>query len=201
MVNTEAWQTSVQVKGFVKAPRKLVFDPGLAAMDIKIYLVLRSHLNEKKRNKVYPSKKRLGQMAKCSKNTVDRSIKALKKSSYITYHTGKKGWCNEYIFVDCMVPTMDRGDAMDGEGVAPPVGHQSEVGNKNNKQEASFPEKLFHGRDRAFIEQDQSITIVSQISGSRLEYSGGDDERFKFGSLRGREALKAAQKQAKGRCL
>jgi DNA-binding MarR family transcriptional regulator len=191
-------QIKVSLVGFIKAPKALIFEPTLSPTDKLIYLALRSHLFEKKFNKVYPSNGRLRLLLRCSKSTVTRSIKRLKRAGYIDYSSGKKGRSNEYHFIEPIGSSMSRQGVTQTPRIGAPMTPQSESVKKNNEVAPPYL-KLFHGGDQAFIEEDESITILSSVSRERLKYSWGDDESFRYGPLRGIEALDAARAQFKKR--
>ena len=191
-------QIKINLNGFIKAPKALVFDSILSATDKLVYLAIRSHKNEKSRNRVFPSIGRLCKLTHCSKSTITRSVKRLKEAGHINYVSGRRGRSNEYTFTSPIGSLMNTDGISHAQHIGSSTTPQSESVKKSNEGAPPYS-KLFHGGDRVFLEVDESITILSSISGERLSYPGGDDASFRFGHLRGVEALNAARAQSKQR--
>lgn len=197
------------VERFVKVPRRLIRDKQIMNTDVRVYAEIRSYINERHPVPVFPSRATIASNIGCTADTVDRSIKRLTVGGYITHEKGRRGHSNRYQFTDNfsvgsrteaatspapMRPSVSIGAA----NLAEPMRHQGEVSNKTNKQEGSL--RLFHGGDLCSIKEDGSIYAQAH-HGQWLLYSGGDDDKFHFGSLHGIEAKKAAVARYSGKKL
>lgn len=189
---------------FVMIPNRVIFDPCLSSIDVRVYGCLRAHRTEKKKNSVFPSKSTLAKMLDCSVATIERAIKRLVQQGHLSYEKGFTGRSNTYQFKEYSLT----GHTLKNEGVAASalqadtsnydvaipakMMHQPESFNHNHKPERGTP--LFYGRDRAYLEPNGSVTLKSP-SGERTQWSGYKSEDFAFGTLRGEEALKAARRR------
>ncbi len=182
---------------FVMLPITVLFDGRLKMNDKVVYSALRSYRDESKGNAVYPSRATVAEKLNCSTDTIDRSVKRLVKHEHLSYIRGSKGRANTYQFLDRhsrKMATMQASssqppDRLDAATNVAEVRPQPESGNHNKKP---YAHTLFHGNETSYFTSSGSIKIIN-FDGRHLDYSGGDDERFRFGNLHGIEALKAAR--------
>ncbi len=184
---------------FAKVFLDVLHNKHLQAIDIRVYAELRSHYNETKQLPVFPSQSTIALSIGCSVDTVGRSTKRLIKERCLIVERGKRHFSNRYSFpllrhrinADT-VPAYERvATGMDAVSESAPLRHQLE--RYNQKHETEKPLRLYHGSDIASVMENGNIRIATQ-QGWR-EYSGGDEDAFIFGHLRGTEARLAAVKK------
>lgn len=184
-------------KGFVMLPRVVLFDPWLSATDKEIYSAIRSFRNEKTRKTVHPSRQQVAVLLRQSLSTVKRSILILRRQGHLTWSTGGTGRANTYQFFDTndgrvmdepvMGLPVNQGEVTSDPLLGSPKSHQSESNNYYQKGCV-----LFFGKDKARVSANDEIEIFIPHQRRWAQYSGGDEERFRYGTLTGTLARKAA---------
>ena len=188
---------------FVIAPTALVRDRNLpGGWDVRVYLEIRSYYSEEGQQPAFPSRATIAKNIGCSTDTVDRAIKRLVKTGHLLKQSGRTRHSNRYQFpfrlswnsrtgADMVAAGEQTGSRSDAEGVAAQERHQPESYNQRYKPERTL--RLYHGSDVASVMEDRTIRI--QTLQGWVNYGGGDDAPFRFGSLLGKDALDAALKK------
>lgn len=179
---------------FVKIPVTLIRCQEIKHVDVRVYGEIRSHCHEKTKRPAFPSRRTIANKIGCSVDTVDRSLKRLVSTGLIFRKTGFRGRANQYHFLSGREPELDMrpSGGKSANELAATVSPQSEIENQSYKSE--LRNRLYHGKDLASVMCDGSIRIKTH-SGQWVDYSGNDDEAFRFGVLRGSAARRAALKR------
>ncbi len=157
-----------------------------------IYLVLFSHRFEET-SKCFPAIDTVAKICRTDRRTVERRITVLEQIGWIK-RTKRKGGTNDYTFpLHATLESQVSDTRVAGDTTA--VTHNQEVRNKKYKNKGT--KYLFHGRDICFIQDDGSIKIKN--GGEIKSYGGGDEASFRYGSLQGTDAKKAAIADAQNR--
>lgn len=189
-------------KYWTKVPNGVTHDAKVPLALRGFYALLRSFGDWDTGKNCHPGEALLAERAGCDVRTVARYVKALERAGLVVV-TRKRGRVNLYSFThttDTRVSTSPQTPVSGGtDNLAPkpptPVSSYRDV-TKNY-----YPKfkKLFHGNDECTVSADGTIEIYLKHNRSRVHYSQGDDEPFRYGNLSGTEARRAAAEDAKRR--
>lgn len=170
--------------GYIKTYRYFLDFP--VDMPTKVvYFVLFSYRFEET-GKCYPAIETLAKICQTDRRTIERRMAALERLGWIR-RIKHRGRTNDYEFpIHATLESQVSVTRVAGDTTA--VTHNQEVRNKKYKNKGA--KYLFHGRDICFIQDDDSIKIKN--GGEIKNYGGGDEGNFRYGSLRGTDAKKAA---------
>lgn len=185
---------------FTMVPDAVWTDPRLSGTDLLVYVALRAHFNERDREGVFPSQESLAVLARCSLSTVKRSLHHLRALGHLRVRSTSTGSVCRYGFPQGFTRDPVGGSPMTypwftgAPGGRSPVSYKQEPMNHNQEPEGGRAQ-LFHRSDRCVIAESGRIRILTH-AGTWMNYGGGDDEGFRYGSLVGTDARRAAEADA-----